>query len=262
MVLSFPPEVSMPKPVVLAIQHIDVEPPGLVASAVEAAGGSVQTVRVFEGAPVPREIERYAGLVVMGGPMGVYDAANYPHVLDEARLIERALAAHLPILGICLGGQLLASVLGAEVYPGSRKEIGWFPVTLEPEARKDPVFSGLPPSFTPMHWHGDVFDLPAGATSLARSAQTRHQAFVFGDRAYGVLFHLEYTVPQVDEMARLFADELRSSDVPPEALKAGARAHGPAAEALGLGLYSRWMDLVTGSPADLPSGGSPPPRNS
>jgi GMP synthase (glutamine-hydrolysing) len=254
-------EVSMPKPIVLALQHIDVEPPGLVASAVEAAGGSVQTVRVFEGAPIPRELERYAGLIVMGGPMSVYDAGSYPHLLEEARLIERALSAHLPFLGICLGSQLLASVLGAEVYPGSRKEIGWFPVTLEPEARADAVFSGLPPSFTPMHWHGDVFDLPAGATPLARSAQTKNQAFVFGDRAYGVLFHLEYTVPQVDEMARLFADELRSSDVPPEALRAGARAHGPAAEALGLGLYSRWMDLVTGQPGDAPKGNDPP-RNS
>ena len=251
----------MPKPVVLALQHIDVEPPGLVASAVEAAGGSVETVRVFEGAPIPREAERYAGVVIMGGPMGVYDAGDHPHLLEEARLIERALSAHLPLLGICLGSQLLASVLGAEVYPGSRKEIGWFPVTLEPDAHKDAVFSGLPPSFTPMHWHGDVFDLPSGATPLARSAQTRHQAFVFGERAYGILFHLEYTVPQVDEMARLFADELRSSDVPPEALRAGARAHGPAAEALGLGLYSRWMDLVVGRPGDEPAG-SDPPRNS
>lgn len=250
----------MPKPVVLALQHIDAEPPGLVASAVEAAGGILQTVRIFEGAPVPRELERFAGLVIMGGPMGVYDAANYPHLLEEARLIERALAGHLPILGICLGSQLLASVLGAEVYPGSRKEIGWFPVTLEPAAREDAVFGGLPASFTPLHWHGDVFDLPTGATPLARSPLTRHQAFVFGDRAYGVLFHLEFTVPQVDELSVQFADEMRAADVPPEALRAGARAHGPAAEALGLGLYSRWMDLVTGRPVEPPA--KPPVRNS
>ena len=105
-----------------------------------------------------------------------------------------------------------------------------------------------------MHWHGDVFDLPAGATSLARSAQTRTQAFVFGERAYGMLFHLEYTLPQMDEMAALFAEELRSSDVPPEALRTGARAHGPAAEALGLGLFARWMDLVVGK---LPSDRNP-----
>jgi GMP synthase (glutamine-hydrolysing) len=250
----------MSKPLVLALQHIRAEPPGLIASAVEAAGGTVQTVRVFDGESIPRELDRFAGVVVMGGPMGVYEANEYPHLLEEARLLERALAGHLPILGVCLGSQLLASVLGAEVYPGSRKEIGWYPVTLSPEARQDALFSGLPASFTPMHWHGDVFDLPDGATTLARSALTRHQAFVFGDRAYGVLFHLEYTVPQVDEMAELFADELRSSDVPPEALRAGARAHGPAAEALGLGLFSRWMDLVTGRPAEPPP--RTPPRNS
>jgi GMP synthase (glutamine-hydrolysing) len=235
---------SKPRPTVLALQHVRVETPGMVEAGVEQSGARLEVVRVFEGAPVPAELGEHQGLVVMGGPMGVYEADRHPFLRDEARLIERALRDRVPVLGICLGSQLLASVLGARVYPGAHKEIGWYPVTLEEAGRADPLLGPLPASFTPLHWHGDVFELPQGAAGLARSQLTRHQAFVYDHNAYGLLFHLEVAGGQLDGMVAAFADELHDAGVAPQVLLDGARSNGAAAEALGRGLFARWAALV------------------
>jgi GMP synthase (glutamine-hydrolysing) len=125
-----------------------------------------------------------AGLIVMGGPMGVYEEARFPFLRRERNLIERALADRVPVLGICLGSQLLASALGAPVRKGLRKEIGWHPVYLEDAAGDDPLFRETPVEFDAFHWHGDVFDLPTGAVRLAHSSLTEYQAFRYGENAY------------------------------------------------------------------------------
>src|SRR4029453_12808101 len=132
---------------------------------------------------------------------------QYPHLRHELRLIETALRHNVPILGICLGSQLLAATLGARVYPGQQKEIGWYPITLKDNASQDRLWHEIDCRFTALHWHGDVFDLPPGAVSLASSALTEHQAFRYGDRAYGLLFHLEVTPSQLQEMVQTFQGE-------------------------------------------------------
>jgi GMP synthase (glutamine-hydrolysing) len=236
---------NMTKPTILALQHVRVETPGLVQAGVEDSGGAIEVVPVFEGAPVPADLAGHQGLVIMGGPMSVYDADNHPFLHDEARLIERALRDRVPVLGICLGSQLLASVLGARVYPGAHKEIGWYPVTLEDAGRADPLLGPLPPTFTPLHWHGDLFELPAGAEGLARSALTRHQGFVYDHNAYGLLFHLEMTAGQLDQMVAAFAGELETAGVAPHSLLDGARVNGATAETLGRELFARWAALVS-----------------
>jgi GMP synthase (glutamine-hydrolysing) len=180
----------------------------------------------------------------MGGPMGVYEADRYPHLGDELRLIEAALAAGLPVIGTCLGSQLLASALGARVYPNTRKEIGWHEVALTDAAPADPLFAGLPPRFTPVHWHGDVFDLPAGAVPLARSSVTPHQAFRHGPNAWGLLFHLELDGPQLASWITAFADELASEGIAPTAITADGERRLAAAAAVGAPLFARFAALI------------------
>lgn len=218
---------------VRVLQHVEPEGPGRIAEALASRGISIAVTRADRGEPVPRSLDDSLGLVVMGGPMGVYEAARYPYLVEEQRLIEDALRRGLPVLGVCLGSQLLASTLGARVTPGTAKEIGWLPVTLRDTATGDALFGEAPSTFTPLHWHGDVFELPAGATPLARSAQTEHQAFRYGS-AHGVLCHLEATPSQVHAMCELFADELAAAKVDRSALLAqtagAARALVPVAD--------------------------------
>ncbi len=129
----------------------------------------------------------------------------------EVRLIEEVLRRDLPVLGVCLGSQLLAAALGARVRPGSDPEVGWLPVELEEGAAEDRLFSGLPRRFVAFHWHGDVFDVPAGATGLARSGRTPHQDFRSGDRAYGVLCQVEITKAILRGRVRGFPEGLLRS---------------------------------------------------
>jgi GMP synthase-like glutamine amidotransferase len=139
-------------------------------------------------------------LVVMGGPMGVHDEAEHPWLKPEKRFIEQALARRIPVLGVCLGAQLIAEVMGARVTRNAHKEIGWFPVTLSEEGQRVSVFQGLPKAFTPLHWHGDTFSIPDGAQHTARSEACANQAFVYDERVVALQFHVE----ALPSTARLF----------------------------------------------------------
>ena len=137
----------------------------------------------------PLDIGAHAGVIVMGGPQ----SANDPEMADELHFIRQALDAKTPVLGICLGAQLIAKALGAEVYRNPKKEIGWAPVYLTDAAALDPIFGRLPSPSMLFHWHSETFRLPAGAVSLAYSDKCRQQAFRFHDAVYGVQFHPEIT---------------------------------------------------------------------
>ncbi len=231
---------------VTVLQHVGCEPPGLIERALDAAGVRVRRVRCFAGEPVPTEMGKAAGLVVMGGPMGVYERAAYPFLDHGKGLIEDALSLGRPVLGTCLGSQLLASVLGARVEPGEQTEIGWFEVQLADEARRDALFAGAPPAFTALHWHGDVFHLPAGAVRLAGSRLTENQAFRYGENAYGLLFHMEVTEAILRDWVAAFADEMRAAGVARNAILGGAARHLPALHAVGMPVYRRWAGLIGG----------------
>jgi GMP synthase (glutamine-hydrolysing) len=159
--------------IVLVVKHIACEPPGLIGEALAVRGLRLQTIESHRGEPVPAAPEGHAGLVIMGGPMGVYESDRYPFLAAEMRLIEQFLKAQLPVIGVCLGSQLLAHVLGSDVSPGPQKELGWLPIEPTPEAKIDPLFQHLGGPLTVRHWHGDRFDLPAGAVHLASSASRR-----------------------------------------------------------------------------------------
>jgi GMP synthase (glutamine-hydrolysing) len=193
---------------VLVLQHVEPEGPGRIATAIEGAGHAVATARLFVGDDVPRLTDAVGGVVVMGGPMSVGDSDRYPHLADEQALLRECLEAGVPVLGVCLGAQLLAAAAGARVLPGESFELGWHPVTLSAAAATDPLFAAAPPSFTPLHWHGDVVEPPAGAAALASSEMTPLQAFRLGRTAYGLLFHLEAGHEQVQAMAEAFPGDL------------------------------------------------------
>jgi GMP synthase (glutamine-hydrolysing) len=216
---------------VVVVQHVACEGLGRIAPLLD--GLDVTWIRA--GAPVPSGCEPDA-LIVLGGPMGVYEADAHPRLRDELALIERALARDIPILGICLGSQLLAAALGARVYPTGTMELGWYDVTRLDGSRDDALFSSLPPIFPALHWHGDAFDLPAGAVALARSEATTFQAFRHGARAWGILFHLEADEPQVRAMCETF-------DAPTSLITATA-AFDARASQLARTAFGAWTALI------------------
>ena len=231
---------------VLVLQHALCETLGTITSALESVGIAAKSVRTFAGEPVPAALDGAAGLIVMGGPMGVYDYSRYPFLREEMRLIERALKAAQPVLGVCLGSQLLAAVLGASVTPGKGKEIGWYPVTLTASVADDLLWMDIDSPFTAFHWHGDVFDLPRSAVSLASSALTVCQGFRYRYNAYGLLFHLEMTERIVQEMVQTFSDELREAQVDGAAIVASALSYLPSLHRIGEVVFRRWATLVGG----------------
>lgn len=207
--------------------------------------------RVFEGAQVPPTASGLDGLVVMGGPMSACSDDGFPSRPAELRLIADAAAAGIPTLGVCLGAQLLASALGARVYRGSAgPEIGWAPIRLSDDAAWDPLFAGLPRRLEVLHWHGDTYDLPPGATHLASSARYPQQAFRFEAACWGVQFHLEVDRGAVAAFTDAFADEAATageglSDATTVAALAALAEHRRA-------LVTRFAGLVSGrAPADV-----------
>jgi GMP synthase (glutamine-hydrolysing) len=173
------------RPTLLAIQHVPWEGPHRILDACGTL--HVQTVKPLAGQPLPPHDE-VAGAVVMGGSMNVDEVERFPALATEREWLAEAVRRELPLLGICLGAQLLARALGAEVRAGEGPEIGF--AAVEVSDPDDPVLGGLAPSTDVLHWHGDVFDLPDGAQPLASSTRTEHQAFRAGN-AWGVLFHPE-----------------------------------------------------------------------
>ena len=175
----------------VALQHVPYEGPGLIAQAASRRGLELHLCRPYRGEPLPSS-EELDGLVVMGGPMGVHDTAEHPYLARESELIAAMVHAGRPVLGVCLGAQLLAHALGARVYRGEQAEIGCGAVSLTRAGREDPVLGSVGAATLPVvHWHEETFELPADASLLASSELFPHQAFRVGERAYGLQFHVE-----------------------------------------------------------------------
>ncbi|HEY2216415.1 MAG TPA: type 1 glutamine amidotransferase, partial [Solirubrobacteraceae bacterium] len=195
----------------------------------------------------------FAGIVAMGGAMSVNDEAGHPWLVPEKRLIADAVAAGTPYWGVCLGAQLLAAALGARVSRGPQAELGVLPVELTDAAAQDPVFAAAPASFQTLQWHGETYELPPGATQLARSRDYEQQAFVLG-RAYALQFHLEVDSALANEWMRepAFVDELQQAhgEGAPAALLADVSVAERETVRLARGLFARWLLDVVGYGAD------------
>jgi GMP synthase (glutamine-hydrolysing) len=145
----------------------------------------------------------------MGGPMGVENENKFPWLIKEKDFISETIRRNKKVLGICLGAQLIASALGAKVYPNAQKEIGWFPVRVTPDGKLSSLFKNIPQQFTAFHWHGDTFDLPVGARWLAESEACRHQAFSFDKHVLGLQFHLKVERHNVELLVQNCENELQ-----------------------------------------------------
>lgn len=189
------------------LQHVPFEDPAGIADWATKHAHTVATTLLFETTLLPNQ-EAFDWLVVLGGLMGVYDDKDYSWLTAEKDFLRESIAARKTIVGICLGAQLLADALGARVRRNPHKEIGWFPLELSEEGRHYGPMSFLPRRFDVFHWHGDTFELPAGARHLAWSAGCEHQAFLFDDRVLGLQFHLESTPSSVRDLVANCPDEI------------------------------------------------------
>jgi len=187
------------------LQHVPFEGLGSIEPWLKNAGYEISSTRFFNSGVLP-EIENIDLLVVMGGPMSVNDEPEYPWLVKEKEFIRSAIEAGKPVLGICLGAQLIANSMGSEVFPNTVKEIGWFPVEAV-ESKSTSVFQ-FPEETEVFHWHGDTFSLPRGAVQIAKSTGCENQAFQIGSKVIGMQFHLEITPVSAQAIVENCRDEL------------------------------------------------------
>lgn len=187
-----------------SLEHQPEEGPAKIADWAAARGHTLARTALYAAEPPPA-LDTFDLLVIMGGGMNIYQHRDHPWLVEEKAFLRRAIDAGKPILGICLGAQLLADVLGGKVYQNPEKEIGWFPVNF---TDRTGLFAAFPETMNVMHWHGDTFDLPPGAHLTASSEGCLRQAFVWGDRVVGLQFHLEMGAVNVADLATVAAEDL------------------------------------------------------
>jgi GMP synthase (glutamine-hydrolysing) len=232
----------------LVLQHISCEPPAAYEDELRAWDLELHRVEVDEGDPLP-DWREFAGIIAMGGPMGAYEDERLPWLVPEKRLIADAVRSGTPYWGICLGAQLLAASLDADVFTGPEAEVGLLPVHTAPAAAGDPVFRHAPPEFVALQWHGDTFALPDGAVHLAYSPAYEQQAFVY-NRAYALQFHLEIdadlatTWGDVPAYASSLSDLLGPDALP--TLVDAVRRHQTGSIGLARRLFAAWLEYVVG----------------
>lgn len=190
-----------------SLQHVPFEDLGGIRPLLLERGWTITSTALWEGAALP-EPSAFDLLIVMGGPMGVHDEREHPWLVGEKRCIEHAIRAGRPVLGICLGAQIIADVLGARVGRNPHREIGWFPVERTADALRSRLGRAFPETFVAFHWHGDTFDLPSGALQIARSAACEQQSFVYEERVLGLQFHIETTREGAEALLAECKDDL------------------------------------------------------
>ncbi len=189
---------------ILIIKHVFIEGPGFIGEFFQSVKFPMEIIELEKGDKFPDNFEKIKAIIVMGGPMNVYEEEQYPFLKEENEFLKKVIKSKIPLLGICLGAQLLAKAAGAKVQKGVSKEIGWHKVNLIPEGEKDLLFEGLGKKLEVFQWHEDQFDIPQGALWLAKSKTCSNQAFKLGKNAYGLQFHIEITPEMVESWVKKY----------------------------------------------------------
>lgn len=231
----------------LICQHVPHEILGTLNPLLKRAGFRIRYVNFGRHPDAEPDLEGYHGLIVLGGPMSVNNTRQCPHLLTEMKLIEEAMKRNLPVLGICLGAQLIAKTLGASVYPNREKEIGWYDVTPTEEAERDLLtveFRGTEKVF---QWHGDTFEIPKSAVHLAFSPLCANQAFRYGASVYGLQFHLEVDEPMIRRWLRVTENQNEiaglGGKIDPDRIELETTHHIEELQQLSNRVFSRFIDL-------------------
>lgn len=198
---------------VLIIKHVEIEGPGLIEYCLRHGKIPYKILTLNTNIHLPK-LDALTHIIILGGPMNVYEEDRYPFLKDEDLFIKEAIQRGKFVLGICLGAQLIAKALGARVIKSPAREIGWYDVSLTRIGAVDPLFSPLPKTFSVFEWHEDTFDIPHNATLIATSSLVPYQAFRYGDNAYGLQFHLEVTGEMIREWIETYEEEFEGSQPP------------------------------------------------
>ncbi len=227
---------------VIAIRHVAFEHLGILAPVLSGRGYRVRYLEAGVDDLAGLDLVKPALLVILGGPIGAREADQYPFLAKELRLIERRLEAKRPILGICLGAQLMAMSLGSRVYTGKAKEVGWLPIQLTPAGKLSCLEPLKTCDYRVLHWHGDTFDLPSGARCLASSELTENQAFALGEYGLGLQFHLEVQAAEIERWLVGHAHEIAAVEgVEPRGIRADTQRFGPALASSAVSCFQHWL---------------------
>jgi GMP synthase (glutamine-hydrolysing) len=251
-------------PRLLVFQHLAAEPLGTLDPLIRARGHRIRFHNFERDPDAEPTLDRYRGLIVLGGSMNVSDRGTRPHLRTELRVIEQALEQGKPVLGICLGAQLLAHVLGARVRRHTRPELGWCDLRTTAEGRRDPVLGALGERTPVFQWHSYTYDLPAGAKQLATTETCEQQAFCWNRNAYGFQFHLEADAPMIERWVTSdsFREQCAAAGLRRDerAIRTTTDEHLAATRRPAETVFNNFLDLV-GRPnrrIRLPSRGAPP----
>ncbi|WP_210330276.1 type 1 glutamine amidotransferase [Aliikangiella sp. G2MR2-5] len=192
---------------IMVFQHVPYEPLGTLDPLIRSHKHRIRYINFGRDPHAQPDIQGYDALIILGGPMNIGDEAEFPHLNVEKAVILDAISKDIPILGICLGAQLIASALGASVRPAQEKEIGWYQMRLTDKGKSDPVFDAFQSAEDVFQWHGYTFDLPEGAELLVEGNQIKNQAFRYNDKVYGFQFHLEASMPLIKRWLNLPAHQ-------------------------------------------------------
>ena len=233
---------------VLVFQHVPYEILGTLDPLLRGEGYRIRYVNFGREPDAEPCVDKYQGLIILGGPMNVDMTDAYPHLETEVRLIRRAMDQGIPILGICLGAQLIAKTLGAKVGKNPEKEIGWYDISLTEAGKQDPVMGHLEDTRPIFEWHGDTFDLPKGAVHLATGTSCTNQAFRYGDNVYGFQFHMEVDAALVDRWLNtpVYRAEIAATEgrIDPDAIRRETAEKIVDLEALSVRVFGEFLNVM------------------